>query len=98
MNYLILNHTGRNIIQLSNTHSGSLPDIGILILQALAEWFTQILGDLVHSDTAHGADGQGPDQRVRVLTVLEVSTWIVSVLCIKRKEKQHINHTEAILL
>ena len=39
--------------------------------QALAERFTQVLGDLVHSDAPHGPHRQGPNQGVGVVTVLQ---------------------------
>lgn len=51
-----------------------LPHVRVLVLQALPQWFTQVLGDLVHPDAAHGADGQSTDEGVGVLTVLESET------------------------
>lgn len=50
---LILNQLGVDIMELCYTNSGSLSHIWIFILQTFSEWFTEVLGDLVHSDAAH---------------------------------------------
>lgn len=39
-------------------------------LETLPQWLTEVLGDLVHTNTAHRPDSQSSDERVRVLTVL----------------------------
>ena len=38
--------------------------------QALPKRFTEVLSDLVDTDTSHGPDSERTNQRVRVLTVL----------------------------
>ena len=40
-------------------------------LQTLPKWLTQIFCNLLYPDAAHGPDGKGADQRVRVLAVLD---------------------------
>ena len=40
-------------------------------LETLPERFAEVLSDLLYTDTAHGADCQGPDQWVWVLAVLD---------------------------
>ena len=57
-------------MQFSHTYGRRLPHVWVLVLEALAEWLTQVLSDLVNPDTPHGSDSQGPDQGVWVLTVL----------------------------
>ena len=44
--------------------------IHTIYLKAFPERFTEVLGDLVDTDTAHGPDSEGSDERVGVLTVL----------------------------
>lgn len=60
-------------MKFSHTNGCRLPHIRVLVLQALPQWLTQVLCDLVHTDAAHGPNGQSPDQRVGVLTVLEAN-------------------------
>ena len=57
-------------MQLGHAHGGRLPHVRVLVQKTLSERFAEVFGDLVHPDTAHGAHGQGADQRVGVLTVL----------------------------
>lgn len=71
---LVLHHLGIDVMKFRHTNSSRLPHVWVLILEALPQRLTQVLRDLVHSDAAHGADGQSPDQRVGVLTVLEDRT------------------------
>ena len=40
-------------------------------LKALSQWLTEVLRDFIHTNAAHGAHCQGPDQRVWVFTILE---------------------------
>lgn len=71
---LVLHHLGIDVVQLGHADSCSFPHIGVLILQTLAERLAQVLRDFIHADAAHGAHGQGTDQRVWVLTVLHQNT------------------------
>lgn len=82
---LVLHHLCVDVVQLGHANSRSLAHVGVLILQALAERLTQVLGDLIHPDAPHGAHGQGADQWVGVLTVLQgrKKTGTVSALCDK---------------
>ena len=43
---------------------------GLTDLQTFPEWLTEVLGDLVHTDAAHGSDCQSSDQGIGVLTIL----------------------------
>lgn len=70
---LVLHHLGIDVMKFSHTNGCRLPHIRVLVLQALPQWLTQVLCDLVHADAAHGPNGQSPDQRVGVLTVLEAN-------------------------
>lgn len=63
-------HRTGDVVQLRNADGRRLSDVRILVLETLAQRFAQILGDFVHPDAAHRANGQRPNQRVRVLTVL----------------------------
>ena len=74
---LILHQLWVDIVELGDAHGGRLPHVGILVLQAFPQRLAQVLRDLVHADTAHGAHSKGSDQRVRVLTILEKKQDIV---------------------
>ena len=67
---LVLHHLGVDVVELGHAHRRRLPNVGVLVLQTLPQRLAQILCDLVHSDAAHGAHGQGPDEGVGVLAVL----------------------------
>lgn len=41
-------------------------------LKAFPKRLTQVLSDLVHSDTAHGANSQCSNERITVLTILNM--------------------------
>lgn len=71
---LVLHQLGVDIMELGDTHGRCLAHIWILILQALPEWLTQVLSDLVNPNAAHGPHSQGPDERIGVLTVLRGSS------------------------
>jgi hypothetical protein len=43
-----------DVIELSNTDSSSLTDIGVIITQCTAQWLTQVLCDLFISCTSTG--------------------------------------------
>ena len=57
-------------MQLCDRDRGRFPDVGVFVLQTLSERFTKILGDLVHADAAHRANGQSTDQGVGIFTIL----------------------------
>lgn len=67
---LVLHHLGIDVVQLGHADCSSFPHVGVLILEALAQGLAQVLCDFIHADAAHGAHGQGTDQRVGILTVL----------------------------
>lgn len=48
-----------------NFYSNSQPH-----LEAFPQWLTEVLSDLVDTDTAHGPNSQCPNERVRVLAIL----------------------------
>lgn len=81
---LVLHHLSIDVMKFSHTNSCCLPHVWILILQALPQWLTQVLCDLVHPDAAHRADGQSPDQRVGVLTVLECRRRKAAVITVNQ--------------
>lgn len=68
---LVLHQLGIDVMELGHADGRCLAHIRVLILQALAQGLTQVLCYLVHTDAAHGPHGQGTDQRVWVLTVLQ---------------------------
>lgn len=70
---LVLHKLSVDVVEFGDTHGGRLPHVRILILQTVPQRLTQVVDDLVDTDTAHRPDSQGSDERVRVLTVL----WIV---------------------
>lgn len=73
---LVLHQLGIDVMELGHAHSCRLAHVGVLVLQALAEWLTQVFCDLVNSDAAHGPHGQGTDEGVGVLAVLKgTSQW-----------------------
>lgn len=68
---LIFHHLGIDIMEFCHANCGCFSNIGIFILQALAEGLTEIFCDLVHPDAPHGSDCQGPNQRIGIFTVLQ---------------------------
>lgn len=58
---LVLYQLGIDVMELGYTHSRRFAHVWVLILQALPEWLTQVLCDLVNADTTHGPHGQGSD-------------------------------------
>lgn len=67
---LVLHHGSIDVMQLGHTDGCCLPHIRIFIFETLAQGLTQVLSDLVHTDTSHCAHSQGTDQGIGVLTVL----------------------------
>ena len=51
-------------------HTGHTDSVYDAHLEALSEWLTQVLCDLVHTYTAHCPHSQSSNERVGVLTVL----------------------------
>lgn len=73
---LVLYQLGIDVMQLGDTHSCCFAHVRVLILEALPEWLTQVLCDLVNADAAHGPHSQGPDQGIGILTILRgTSHW-----------------------
>lgn len=56
--------------QFSNSNGGGLANVGIVVLQALSKRFADMIQNLVHTNAAHGADGQGTNQRVDMVRIL----------------------------
>lgn len=71
---LIFHQLRVNIMKLCNTDCCGLTNIGILILQALAQGLTQVLCDLINTDAAHSTYCQSTDKRIWVFTVLGYKT------------------------
>jgi hypothetical protein len=69
---LIFDQLSVDIVQLRNTDSGRLSNIRVLVFQTLTEWLTQVLGDLVDTNTSHCSYSEGTDQRIAVLAVLKM--------------------------
>ncbi len=88
---LFLNKGGVNVEDLSDADGGRLAHIGILVLQALAEWLAEVFGDLVDTDAAHGAYRECADQRVGVFAVLRHQSRLIEQRtgC----QKKHIKNT-----
>ena len=63
-------HAGVDIVQFGHADGRRLPHVRVLVLQTFPQRLAQILGDLIHANAAHGAYGQGADQRVWVLAIL----------------------------
>ena len=61
--HLLGAHLRADVVELGDGDGGGLPDVGILVLQAVSQGLAQVLSDLVHPDAAHGADGQRPGNR-----------------------------------
>ena len=64
-----------NVMQFGNTNCRCLSNIWIFILQTFAQWFTEVLGDLIHPNATHGSYCQGSDKWVGVLTVLKIQLY-----------------------
>lgn len=67
---LILDQAGADVVQLRDAHRRGLPHVRVLVFEAFAQRLAEVLCYFVDADAAHGADGEGADQRVRVLAVL----------------------------
>ena len=67
---LILHQLGVDVVELSHAHRRRLLNVRVLILQAFSQGLAEVLGDLVHTDAAHGPHCQGADQRVGVFAIL----------------------------
>lgn len=67
---LILNKPSIDIIEFSNANSRGFSHIGILVPQALSQWFAQVLRDLINPDASHCAHSQCPNQWIWILAVL----------------------------
>lgn len=67
---LVFYQLGVDVVELGYTHSRCFAHVRVLVLQALSEWLTQVLCDLVNTDAAHGPHSQGPDQGIGILTIL----------------------------
>jgi len=70
---LIFHKLSVDVMQFGHTDGCCLAHVGVFILQTLAQRFTQVFSDLVHSDAAHRPHGQRSDQRITVLTVLNAT-------------------------
>lgn len=68
---LILHQLCVYVVKFCNTHSSCLSHIRVFILQTFPEGLTQVLCYLVHTNAAHGTNSKGPDERIRVFTVLD---------------------------
>ena len=67
---LILDQLRVDVVQLGHAHRCGLLHVRILVFQAFTQRVAEVSRDLVHSDAAHGAYGQGADQWIGVLTIL----------------------------
>ena len=65
-----LTETGVDVEELGDTDHGGLADVRILVLETLAEWLGNVISNLVHPNAAHSTNGERPDQRVVIITVL----------------------------
>mmetsp|Transcript_15997 Transcript_15997/g.41525 ORF Transcript_15997/g.41525 Transcript_15997/m.41525 type:complete len:1014 (+) Transcript_15997:689-3730(+) len=67
----VLHHLRVDVVQLGDAHGRCLAHVGVVVLEAALQGVAQVLRDLVHADAAHGADGEGADERVGVLRILD---------------------------
>lgn len=87
---LVLHHLGVDVMKFSHANGRRLPHIWVLIFQALPQWLTEVLGDLIHPDAAHCADGQSTDKGVGVLTVLEANkTELIIFVALRTAEYEN---------
>lgn len=68
---MVLHQLSVDIMELGDTDGGRLSHVRVFILQTFSQRLAKVLRDLVHADAAHRTDSKGPDQRVRVFTVLD---------------------------
>jgi hypothetical protein len=60
-----------NIVKLGNANCRSLANIGVFVAKGAGERLAKVLSDAVDADAAHGPDGEGTDQGVGVIGILD---------------------------
>mmetsp|Transcript_22293 Transcript_22293/g.64803 ORF Transcript_22293/g.64803 Transcript_22293/m.64803 type:complete len:256 (-) Transcript_22293:46-813(-) len=63
-------HVRSNVVEFGHANGGRLAHVRVIVREASLEGLAEVLSDPFHSDAAHGADGKGSDERVRVIGVL----------------------------
>ena len=67
---LLLDELRVHVVELRDTERGRLGHVGVRVLEARAEGLGEVLHDLLDTDHAHRADGEGADEGVGVRGIL----------------------------
>lgn len=62
---------GFEVVQLCYAECCGLPHVGILIPQAFLQRIAKVIDNLLGSETAHGPDGEGTNEGVWIIGVLD---------------------------
>lgn len=67
----LLDQRRGDIVKLGDANGGSLADVGVFVAEGTGERLAEVLGDAIDADAAHGPDGEGTDERVGIIGVLD---------------------------